>query len=53
MIVDFHTHTFPDRIAAKAVEKLSHASHTAAFSDGTAAGHAASMRASGIDASVV
>ena len=38
MIVDFHAHTFPDRIAAAAVDKLKHASHTRPFSDGTAAG---------------
>lgn len=53
MIIDFHTHTFPDRIAAFALDKLKHASHTKPFSDGTAAGLAASMKASGVDASIV
>ena len=38
MIVDFHTHTFPDPIASAAVDKLMHASHTLPFSDGTAGG---------------
>ena len=26
MLIDFHTHCFPDKIAAKAVAKLAHAS---------------------------
>ena len=53
MIIDFHTHTFPDRIAAAALTKLQSASHTAAFSDGTDAGLLACMRRSGVDVSVV
>ena len=53
MIIDFHTHTFPDAIAAAAVEKLQAASHTRPFSDGTVNGLRASMTAAGIDASVV
>ena len=53
MIVDFHTHTFPDRIAAFAIDKLKHASHTVPFSDGTADGLKASMAAAGIDYAVV
>lgn len=53
MIIDFHTHTFPDRIAAAAIEKLSGLSHSRPFSDGTAGGLAASARAAGIDLSVV
>lgn len=53
MIIDFHTHTFPDRIAANAIGKLQQASHSAAFSDGTMGGLQASMQAAGIDWSVV
>lgn len=53
MIIDFHTHTFPDKIAASAVEKLSLASHIRAFSDGTAAGLSDKAHAAGIDLSVV
>ena len=53
MIVDFHAHTFPDRIAAAAVDKLKHASHTRPFSDGTAAGLKSSMARAGIDRTVV
>ena len=53
MIIDFHTHTFPDKIAAAAIEKLSGLSHTKPFSDGTAGGLAASTKNAGIDLSVV
>lgn len=53
MVIDFHTHTFPDRIAAGAISKLQSASHTVAFSDGTDAGLLASMQRSGVDCSVV
>ena len=53
MIIDFHTHTFPDKIAAAAVEKLSLASHIRPFSDGTARGLSESARAAGIDLSIV
>ena len=53
MIVDFHAHTFPDKIAAAAVDKLKRASHTVPFSDGTAAGLRASMARAGVDRTVV
>lgn len=53
MIIDIHTHTFPDQIAARAIDKLKHASHTIPFSDGTACGLAASMQSAGVDYSVV
>lgn len=53
MIIDFHTHTFPDKIAASAVEKLSLASHIRPFSDGTAKGLSDGARRAGIDLSIV
>ena len=53
MIIDFHTHTFPDVIAQGAVEKLKQNSHTRPFSDGTAANLRASMLRAEIDASLV
>ncbi len=53
MIVDFHAHTFPDRIAANAIGKLQQASHSVAFADGTMSGLQASMGRAGIDWSVV
>lgn len=53
MIIDVHTHTFPDKIAAHALEVLSHNSHTRPFSDGTVSGLRASMREAGITCSVI
>ncbi len=53
MIIDFHTHTFPDKIAARAIEKLEGFSNTTAFADGTAAGLTESMAKAEIDISVV
>lgn len=53
MIVDIHTHTFPEKLAAATVEKLKHLSHSRPFSDGSAAGLARSMARSGVDASLV
>ena len=53
MIVDFHAHIFPDKIAAAAVDKLKRASRTQPFSDGTAAGLRASMARAGVDYTVV
>ena len=53
MIIDIHTHTFPDEIAARTLEKLQHMSHTRAFTDGTVDGLKASMEAAGVDRSLV
>ena len=52
-IIDFHTHTFPDVIAAAAIAKLQAASHTRPFTDGTVRGLQKSMAEAGITASVV
>lgn len=52
-VIDFHTHTFPDHIAASAIGKLQAASHTRPFSDGTVSGLIKSMTEAGISASVV
>ena len=52
-IIDFHTHAFPDSIAAAAIGKLQAASHTRPFADGTVAGLRNSMTEAGISASVV
>ncbi len=54
MLIDFHTHAFPDKIADKAMAKLSHASgglqpHT----DGTVAGLRRRMAEDGVDKAVV
>lgn len=53
MIVDFHTHTFPDAIAADTVRKLAQASRTVPFTDGTAGALAASMERAGVDLSII
>lgn len=53
MVIDSHTHTFPPKIAASTLQKLSAASHTAPFTDGTPEGLRASMNEAGIDLSVV
>ncbi len=54
MLIDFHTHAFPEKIAEKAIEKLSFLSgglnpHT----DGTLSGLKSSMKDRGVDISVV
>ncbi|MCR5825681.1 MAG: amidohydrolase family protein [Oscillospiraceae bacterium] len=53
MIVDIHTHTFPDKIAARTVDKLQALSHTQPFTDGSTAALRASMAEAGVDCSVV
>ena len=53
MIIDFHTHTFPDKIAAAAVAKLEQTAHAISHSDGTRGGLLQSMQAAGIDLAVV
>ena len=53
MIIDFHTHIFPEKIAAKTIEKLENSAHVKAFTDGREASLVTSMKESGIDLSVV
>ena len=53
VIVDFHTHCFPDAIAAKALKKLADASHAVPLTGGTAGDLAAAARAGGVDLSIV
>ena len=52
-IIDFHTHTFPDAIAQKAIAGMQANSHAAAFGSGTAEGRLSSMEQAGICRSVV
>ncbi len=54
MMIDFHTHCFPDKIAERAIDKLAYASggfcpHT----DGTLSGLKKRMKESGVDKAVV
>lgn len=53
MIIDFHTHTFPDKIAAKTVAMLAEKAHIPAYRDGTLSSLKESMKAAGIDCSVI
>ena len=53
MTIDIHTHTFPEKIARAAIEKLSGLSHTLPFADGTVCGLKRSMEEAGIDMSLV
>lgn len=53
MIIDVHTHIFPDKIAAAVIDKLSRVSRTPAFTDGTLDGLLKSMDAAQIDLSIV
>lgn len=53
MIIDFHTHTFPEAIAARAIDKLASQAHTTPNCDGTNKGLLAHMEQSGVDVSVL
>lgn len=54
MVIDFHTHCFPDAIAAKAIEKLAfNSGGLAPSTDGTVKGLCDRMRADGVDTAVV
>ncbi len=54
MLIDFHTHCFPDKLASKAVEKLSYISGgLEPYTDGTVAGLMNSMKKGGVSKSVV
>ena len=53
MIIDIHTHTFPEKIAEKALQGLQAACHTEKFSDGTEKGLINKMKTGGVDISVI
>ncbi len=54
MLIDFHTHAFPEKIAAKAVAKLAHASGgLCPQTDGSLPSLKAEMRKDGVDMAVV
>ena len=52
MIIDFHTHAFPDTIAEKAITKLSKAGNIQPYSNGTIDGLLESMEKNGVDLSI-
>ena len=53
MIIDIHTHIFPNKIAASTLEKLSGISHSTPFTDGTLDGLLNSMKKFHVDISVI
>lgn len=53
MIIDFHTHTFPDSLAEHAVGTLARSAGALPCLDGTVAGLMGSMREAGVDYSVL
>ncbi len=52
-IIDFHTHTFPDKIVAKTIASLESVAGVKAKSNGTISGLLSSMDRAGIDLSVI
>lgn len=53
MVIDFHTHTFPERIAKASIESLSKCSGITSHTDGTVSGLRRSMEENGVDLSVI
>lgn len=53
MIIDFHTHTFPDKIAGSVIGKLQRLSRSRPFTNATNDGLRRSMEQAGIDLSIL
>ena len=53
MIIDFHNHFYPDKIAQKAIEKLTKCANIVAYTDGTIQNLSDDLRESGYDLGVV
>ena len=53
MLIDFHTHTFPDKIASAAIQELSERAGIPPHTDGTVHGLRDAMARDGVDISVV
>ena len=53
MIIDFHTHTFPENLAGRAIAKLAASSRAKNYLDGTVQALRASMKEAGVDYSVL
>ncbi|MBQ7216216.1 MAG: amidohydrolase family protein [Synergistaceae bacterium] len=52
-VIDIHTHTFPEKIAARAISSLQAKSHSKAYTDGTIESLSRSMSEAGITYSVI
>ncbi len=53
MIIDFHTHIFPDKIAESTIRSLEERAGLTASTNGTLSGLLASMETAGVDMSVI
>lgn len=53
MIIDFHTHVFPEKIAAATIETLEKKADVKAATNGTVDGLLSSMQEAGVDCSVI
>ncbi len=53
MLIDFHTHAFPDALAPKAMDSLMHRANTVPFTDGTLGALKNKMELWGVDISVL
>ncbi len=53
MVIDFHNHFYPDKIAEKAIDKLTKCADIVAYTDGTLKGLSDSIRNAGYDLGVV
>lgn len=54
MVIDFHTHVYPDKIAARTIQALiQSAKDVKAFTNGTLSGLLESMKKAGVDKSVI
>ncbi len=53
MIIDFHTHTFPDKIAAQTIAYLAEKGNVTPYSDGKLSSLKEKMKKAGVDYSVI
>ena len=53
MVIDFHNHFYPDKIAQAAIEKLTTCADIVAYTDGTLSGLSEDLKKSGYDLGVV
>ena len=53
MIIDFHTHIFPEKVAEKAIPKLADVIHITPSTNGTADSLLESMARAGVHTSVI
>ena len=53
MVIDFHNHFYPDKIAKAAIEKLTKCADIVAYTDGTISGLSEDLKNSGYDLGVI